>query len=497
MPAAEARIRTHRASRYLTQLCEHTARIGDRPHRHGHTELLRPRRAEHSEADGVIDFDEGRCTLRATAEELVMVAEAADPRRLRLIQDALGARLEMIGRRDRLTLTWQPASAAAILEQLMTPAGRADPYPLYAAAHTLGPVSPLPGGSFLVSGYAAVDQVLRDPGFGLAESSGTLPSMSRSILRANPPDHGRMRSLIAKVFTPRRVAALRPAVEQAVAGLLDRLAETAADGAPVDFMDHVAFPLPVTVIGELLGVPPADRHRFRPLAADLTEALELAAASAATEAAAGELAEYFAHLIAERRTAPGDDLVSALVAVRDADDGRLSDAELLANLILLLVAGFETTTNLLGNGLAALLDHPELRTERLDITDFVEEVLRHDSPVQVVTRQAHADGRTVEGIPVPVGGDLILLIGAANRDPARYPDPDRFDPTRADIRPLSFGAGPHICIGNSLARLEAAIVFTELLARFPDLSAAHPRLRRDRLVLRGYETLPVRIAGAV
>jgi cytochrome P450 len=387
----------------------------------------------------------------------------------------------------------------------MAPAGRADPFPLYAAAHELGPVSALTDGLFLVCGYAAVNQVLREPGFGLAEpvtlnsSHDALRLMYQSILRANPPDHGRMRSLISNVFTPRRVVDLRPAIEAAVDDLLDRLAEAAADG-PVDFMDHVAYALPVTVICELLGVPPTDRQRFRPLAADLTEALEPSGdTSAPADAAARELAEYFAPLIADRRAAPGDDLVSALVAARDAGDGRLSDEELLANLILLLVAGFETTTNLLGNGLAILLERSDLtnalRAQKIPVTAFIEEVLRYDSPVQAATRQAHADGLTVEGIPIPNGADLILLIGAANRDPARYHNPDRFDPTRTDIRPLSFGAGPHICIGNNLARLEAAVAFPKLLTRFPNLTAApgQPALRRDRLVLRGYQTLPIQI----
>ncbi|GIH19027.1 cytochrome P450 [Rugosimonospora africana] len=385
----------------------------------------------------------------------------------------------------------------------MTPAGRTDPFPLYAAAHELGPVSVLADDSFVVCGYAAVNQVLREPGFGLATTTppdsgtGALRLMNRSILRANPPDHGRMRSLISKVFTPRRVADLQPASEAAVDDLLRQLSD-AATGGTTDFMDRVAFPLPVTVIGELLGVPPGDRRRFRPLAADLTDALELSGdTSTSADAAARELAGYFAPLIGERRAAPGDDLVSALA--RDAGDGRLSDEELLANLILLLVAGFETTTNLLGNGLAILLNRPELtaapRAGHIPIAGFIEEVLRYDSPVQAVNRRAHRDGLTVAGVSIPEGSDLIQLIGAANRDPARYNDPNRFDPTRTDIRPLSFGAGAHICVGNNLARLEAAVAFPKLLSRFPDLSAASDRIpiRRDRLVLRGYQTLPVQI----
>jgi cytochrome P450 len=487
-----------------------------------------PQHAESSDTDGIIDFGHGRCTLHATGQELQLQAEAYDEQQLQRIQEAIAVRLERI---DRLTVTWrqippEPGSAepagehkdaAAIIEALMAPAGRTDPFPLYAEAHRMGPASAIADGLFLVGGYAAVNQVLRDPRFGLPDTAprrreeadtvgdDALRSMNRSILRANPPDHGRMRSLISQVFTPRRVISLQPAIEDAVGDLLDRLTEAGADGRPVDFMNQFAFPLPVTVICELLGVPRSDRHRFRPLAADLTEALELSAATSdpgPADAAARELAGYFTHLIDERRAAPGDDLVSALVAARDAGDGRLSDEELLANLILLLVAGFETTTNLLGNGLAILLDHPgmsaALRSEEIAISAFMEEVLRYDSPVQVTSRRARAGGLVVEGIPIPEGSDVILLIGAANRDPHRYRDPDRFDPTRSNIKPLSFGAGPHICIGNSLARLEASVAFPRLLARFTTLSAAPAQAptRRDRLVLRGYQTLPVRTGNS-
>jgi cytochrome P450 len=263
-------------------------------------------------------------------------------------------------------------------------------------------------------------------------------------------------------------------------------------------MDQFAFQLPVTVICELLGVPAADRDRFRPLAADLTGALELTAdtsTSSPAATAARELAGYFTALITARRATPRDDLIRALVAARDAGDGRLSDEELLANLIVLLVAGFETTTNLLGNGLAILFDHPDiaagLRRGTLEVPGFVEEVLRYDAPVQVVTRIARMGSLTAGGLPIPQGSQVIVLIGAANRDP----DPDRFDPARSDIKPLSFGAGPHICIGNALARLEAAVAFPRLLTRFPALSPTpgEQPARRNRVILRGYETLPITV----
>ncbi|MDX3234692.1 cytochrome P450 [Streptomyces sp. ME03-5709C] len=395
-----------------------------------------------------------------------------------------------------------------IVAELLGPAGRADPYPLYAELHALGPVTGLAGTSWVVSGYDAVNQVLREPGFGLPESSSVngdpaasngssaLDMMSRSILRSNPPAHGRMRSLMSSVFTARRVVDLTPVIARTVDELLADMAT--AQGDVVDFMEAFAFPLPVSVICELLGVPHSDPLGFRPLAADLTEALELSASeelSAAAAAAAEGLADYFAVLVDRKRAQPSDDLVGALVAARDAGQARLSDQELLANLITLLVAGFETTTGLLGNGLALLLDRPEvlqgMRSGEVAVQAFVEEVLRFDSPVQLTTRVALTDGLAVAGTEIPQGAALVLLIGAANRDPSRYRGPDEFDPSRPDIRPLSFGAGPHICLGSQLARLEATVAFEQLVGRRLAAAPEGVRQRRERLVLRGYEGFPI------
>ncbi|MFH9348423.1 cytochrome P450 [Kitasatospora sp. NPDC017646] len=401
---------------------------------------------------------------------------------------------------------------AAIIEQLMTTEVRADPYPLYARAHRLGPVAPAGDGMFVVSGYAAVNKVLRTSAFGVATAdmmAGLAPEFAehsslalfgRSILQRNAPDQPRVRSLIASVFTARRVAALRPAVEAAVGRLLDEMAEQGADGSPVDFMDAFAFRLPVGVICELLGVPERDRYRFRGLASDLTVALEIVQDLDdldEADRAADELSGYFAELVAERLARPQDDLVSDLARIAADGGGRLSGQELLANLVLLLVAGFETTTNLLGNGLALLFRHPEaaagLRTGSFSPAGFTDEVLRFDSPVQATGRVALAEGLSIEGLPVPVDSGLTLLIGAANHDPARYDRPGVFDPTRTDSQPLSFGGGPHFCLGSQLARLEGEVAVPALLDRFPRLAQGGVPTRRDRLVLRGYETLPVTV----
>lgn len=406
--------------------------------------------------------------------------------------------------------------AEEIVGALMTPEGREDPYPLYAAARELGPLTrfrefPM----YLCTGYGEISAVLRDPAFGKErfddwaaevraqlEPSGSVESVARSILSTNPPDHRRVRSLISSAFTQRRVAALEPAIERMTDSLLDELAKLGAGGEPVDFMEYFAFRLPITVICELLGVPESDRYRFRPLGHDLTATLELMAdfeGLGPADAASRELRRYFGELAELRRAEPQDDLVSALVQVSDEQDGRLSDTELLVNLILLFVAGFETTTNLLGNGLYLGFQHPDVfeqvRAGEIPVSAFVEEVLRFDSPVQITSRFAMTDGAKVGDRPVARGEQVMMLFGAAHRDPQRFPDPDTFDPTRPDNVPLSFGAGIHYCLGQGLARLEAQVAFHRLLERFPDIRLAAPPTRQDRLVLRGYQTLPVILGG--
>ncbi|WP_320067934.1 cytochrome P450 [Micromonospora sp. RTGN7] len=399
--------------------------------------------------------------------------------------------------------------AAEALALLLSPAGRVDPYPAYEQLREHGPVVEAGPSLFVVTGHAEIDLFLRDPRTRVLDGplrdqftpgwrdSPAVVSLSRSMLRTDPPDHTRMRRLVAGAFTPRRIAALREVVVAQAGELADAMAHRLRAGEPVDFLAEFAYPLPVGVICALLGVPVRDRPLFRRWAIDLTGVLEPEITSeelAVADRGTAELGGYLTDLIADRRRAPTDDLTTALVRAHDADGDRLSAEELLANLMVLLVAGFETTTNLLGNGLVTLLAHPRaaaaLRSRAELAPAYVEELLRYDSPVQLTTRLA------VEPVPygestLPAGSWLLLLLGAGNRDPRAHPEPARFDPWRAQIQPLSFGAGPHYCLGAALARLEAQVAFPLLLRRFPGLASAGVPEQRSRLTLRGYATLPV------
>ncbi|HEX4059542.1 MAG TPA: cytochrome P450 [Streptosporangiaceae bacterium] len=397
-----------------------------------------------------------------------------------------------------------------ILTRIGTAEGRADPYPLYATLHEMGEAIEAGPGEVLVVGHDAINSVLRDPDFRVADETRfdqNFPGWRGHpvfvqgadwILNLNAPRHSRIRSLIARAFTARRVAGLEPAIAAMTDRLLDAMADRGADGTAVEFMRDFAYLLPVTVICELIGIPEADRDGFRPLARDLAGVFEITDADTlpAINAAATELLAYFTGLAAKRRTSPQDDLLSDLVAVSDADSGRLTGTELLHNLTLLLVAGFETTTNLLGNGLHIVLRDPwagqALRNGVVTPGAFVEEVLRFDSPVQLTSRVGY--DTKVGGVAVTPGMGVTTLLGAGNRDPRRFADPNRFNPARLDGGPLSFGGGAHFCIGAALARLEGTVAFPRLLTRFPKIAAAGTPVRRDRLVLRGFDELPVTVA---
>ncbi|HUB37454.1 MAG TPA: cytochrome P450 [Streptosporangiaceae bacterium] len=400
--------------------------------------------------------------------------------------------------------------ALEIFTALGTPAGRANPYPYYAALHELGEVVRVSSGAIIVVGYDAINSVLRDADFRVSDETAfdrDFPGWRDNpvfvqgmdwILNVNAPRHSRIRSLIARAFTARRVAGLEPRIAKMADDLLAGLAERGADGSPVEFMHDFAYLLPVTVICELIGIPEADRESFRPIARDLAGVFELTdpATLPAINAAAVELLAYFTGLAAQRRASPRDDLISDLLAISDADDGRLTDAELLHNLTLLLVAGFETTTNLLGNGLEVILQQPEAGAAVLDgsvpASAFVEEALRYDSPVQLTSRVGYPT--ELSGIKVGDGDSVTTVIGAGNRDPRKFTDPDKFLPLRQDGAPLSFGGGAHFCIGAALARLEGTVAFPRLLSRFPKIAAAGAPVRRETFLLRGFDALPVTVA---
>ena len=395
------------------------------------------------------------------------------------------------------------------LTALSTPAGRADPYPHYARLHELGEAVRLGPGVMVVVGYDAINTVLRDPAFRVADETiwerdfpgwqdqPVLVQGADWLLNINTGKHARIRSLIARAFTARRVAGLEPAIRAMTEDLLNAMADRGADGSAVEFMRDFAYRLPVTVICELIGIPESDREGFRPIARDLVGIFELNEPESmpTINAAAVDLLAYFTGLAAQRRADPRDDLLSDLLAISDAADGRLTDAELLHNMALLLVAGFETTTNLLGNGLRIALLQPAVaaavRVGEVPVAAFVEEVLRYDSPVQLTSRVGYET--KVGGAAVSDGDNVMTLLGAGNRDPRRFAEPDTFDALRSDGSPLSFGGGAHFCIGAALARLEASVAFPLLLRRFPRIAPAGEPVRRATLLLRGFETLPVTV----
>jgi cytochrome P450 len=316
------------------------------------------------------------------------------------------------------------------------------------------------------------------------------------MLFRDPPDHTRLRALASKAFTPRGVETLRGHIQ----GIVDRLLERVADAPRMDVIEDLAYPLPVTVISELLGVPVGDGDTVKGWSRDVARALDAIALPVGPDViergrrATDEMAGYFRDLIAERRRRPGTDLLSGLVEAEEAGD-RLTEQELLATCVLLYVAGHETTVNLIGNGLLALLRHPEER-RRLQadpglLSGAIEELLRYDGPVQRTGRMAAYDTE-IGGVPIPAGSLVLGLLGAANRDPSRFTEPDRLDLGRAEPRHLAFGSGIHYCLGAALARLEAQVAIATVLRRFPALTlAVECPIWRPSSTLRGLEALPV------
>ncbi len=394
-------------------------------------------------------------------------------------------------------------------EILATPEGQRDPYPRYEALRALAPRHRSSTGRiWYLTGYADCHQVLRDGRLG-KDPDGRLTDLVTGTVRErrdigtppllflNPPDHTRLRRLVSRGFTPRRVAAL----EARVAAMTDQCLDELADAGSGDLLDVLGFPLPVRVIGELVGVPPEDRDRFRPLVRAAATNLEPGVTPEqldASAAAIGEMAMYFWALLEERRRAPRDDLISALAEVEDGGD-RLSEEELIATVILLFAAGFETTTNLIGNGVATLLGHPDelarLRSDPDLAPAAIEEMLRYESPVQLDARTALEPTDTL-GLPLEPGDVVVTLLGAANRDPAVNADPQRFDIGRPEITHLAFATGIHHCLGAALSRIEGRVVLERLLARFGSIELAEDTLPwRDTITLRGLERLPVTVSA--
>ncbi|MEU7135950.1 cytochrome P450 [Streptomyces sp. NPDC046261] len=399
--------------------------------------------------------------------------------------------------------------AQTLLFSTFTPQGRENPHPALEELRETAPVYYDPDlNTFFLTTFADCQAVLTDTAYrapDLTWCEENVPDWREhpaadffysSMLRANGADHTRLRRLVAGGFTPRRVAALEAAIEKITDGLLDDLADATSDGGTANLQDLVGYPLPVAVVGELIGVPEADRARFRTLGSDASRLLEPVRTPedwARADRAVEELRAYFRELVERRRREPAEDLVTTLLHAQEGE-GRLTRRELVDTLLLVFVAGFETTTGLLGLAAHALLTHPDqwalVAADPHLVPQAVEEALRWDTPVQMTERIA-GRAAVIGGMPVLEGANVTTVLTAANRDPAQHPDPHRFDVTRTGSKVLSFSAGPHYCLGASLARMEAAVALRRLLTRFPRLAPAGDPVRRESFSLRVFEDLPV------
>ena len=395
--------------------------------------------------------------------------------------------------------------AAEVLFDPFLPDFRANPFPHYRRLREAEPVHKSPLGFWVLSRYDDCVSVLRDQRFGREGFEALLEAMygtaqgerlPRSMLFQDPPDHTRLRALVSRAFTPRVVEGLRPRIQQIVDDIVDR----ARDARSMEVIGDLAYPLPVTVISEMLGVPAGDHASIRQWSADIARSLDAIGLALEPEVvergrvARRAIGEYFRQLLPERRRHPRNDLLSLLIAAEEAGD-KLSEPELLSTCVLLYIAGHETTVNLIGNGLLALLRHPDqlarLRADPGLVPSAVEELLRYDGPVQQTARFATADVE-LGGQRIDKGAMVVTLIGAANRDPAQFPDPDRLDVGRADNRHIAFGFGIHFCLGAPLARLEGQVALGTLVRRLPDLALASDHVEwRESQVLRGLKALPV------
>ncbi|GGS75242.1 cytochrome P450 [Planobispora rosea] len=401
-----------------------------------------------------------------------------------------------------MTATTRDHTLLELIGMLIDPAARPDPYPLYSRIRELGPsvldLALWENPGIVISSYRECEAVLRDPRMSsqrgrdrnladLMPSGAPSSVRQRWFLSLDPPDHTRLRRLVSAAFTARRIGRLSERISELVDELLDRAAER---DAPFDIVEDLAYPLPMTVICEMLGVPAADHEQVRDWSSRLTRLIDGFGAPPTGESVSGLLAlnVYLNELIASRQADPGDDLVSALIAVREGGDS-LSHDELVSIVALLLVAGHETTVNLIANGALALLRHPDhfaaLRENPQLADAVVEETLRYDPPVHITARVATED-MELSGVRLRRGAMVVLLLAAAHRDPGETDNPDAFDPYRPEIKHLAFGLGPHYCLGAPLARLEARLALTRLVQRLPEPALLQdPPPYRDHVNLRG------------
>jgi cytochrome P450 len=402
----------------------------------------------------------------------------------------------------------QTATSAPLFNPL-SPDFIRNPYPHYERLRTTDPMHLTPFGTFVASRHAEASLVMRDKRFGkdYVERSirrygpkimdePVFRSMSHWMLQQDPPDHTRLRGLVVKAFTARRIEDMRPRIQHIVDETLDRIIPR----GKMDLIEDYAFRLPVTIICDMLGIPEEHREVFYTGSRDggrLLDPVPLSPEEIKQGNTSNAMAAmYFQQLFELRRKTPGDDLITQLLQAEE-DGSKLSNEELTANIILLFGAGHETTVNLIGNGLLALYRNPEqlalLKARPELITNAIEEFLRYDSSVQLTGRVALEDIEDLGGKRIPKGESVLCLLGSANHDPAAYPDrPEQLDITRPNVRPLSFGGGIHFCLGAQLARIEAEVAISTLLRRLPDLrldDAVNPEWR-PTFVLRGLKRLP-------
>jgi cytochrome P450 len=394
-----------------------------------------------------------------------------------------------------------PLGIPVVEGRIIEEADMADPWPRYREAREAGPLLSMPEiDGFAAMGWDDCERILRDPiwsaspkhrRFELDVRDNPIGADLPILLFMDPPDHTRLRRLVSHAFTPRTVERLRSHVAELVDGMLAQV-----DPAGFDVIESIGYPLPVTVICELLGVPVADQHLFGPWSSDASRLLDGELTEAQLMAGLGsvmQLISYLMELFEERRRNPQDDLISALLAVEEAGD-RLDQQELNAVVLLLFVAGHETTMNLIGNGTVAMLRN-RAQWERLvadaDLaTSAVEEVLRYEGPVHVTQRTATVD-TDLHGVPIEAGQSVVVHLASANRDPVRFSSPDDLRIGRPNIQHLTFSHGIHYCLGAALARVEGQETFKAMARRFPTLELAEEPVHREHFVLRGYRAVHV------